>query len=269
MVKTLLFICAFGLCARGRAFNEDSLKLHNRYLVLNAGYRLPLNNTKIINSGHGLYLEAGLNLARFFNKRTVIGLFAGFAAQDRLWNTSFRQGFVNDYRQAIDARQGLSSADSAIVAGSARLFGDQHGKAPLMPGCATGSFHSYNLYCGIILRLRVPPALKLYAGSTRSHFQGEPVIAGQSYSILELRRAMYGAELMLQGSSLPGLQAAKWLQHAGLGIYYEYYDLYASTLYFDNGERQRRIALKAFTSHSFLHRYRHDEAFGVKLFYML
>lgn len=271
MIKPLLLMLAIGLCLSACASGGDSLLPQSRYLLLNAGYRLPLNSARVINSGHSIYLEAGLNLSRFFKSRPVIGLFGGFSAQDRLWSTAFSPGFVKDYREAIDPRAALPAADSAIVARSAELFGSQRGKAPLMPGCSTGSFHNYSLYYGLVLELPQAwlPALKLYTGSTRSHFQGDPVSPGQSYSIVQLRRRMYGAELMLRGSKVYKGRAQGWLRPIGRSVYYEHYDMYTASLYGDNGEQQRHIRLRTFASHAFLRRYQNDYACGLKLFYTL
>lgn len=59
------------------------------------------------------------------------------------------------------------------------------------------------------------------------------------------------------------------LERVGLSIYYEYCNFYTSTLYFDDGDTTRTIALKRFVSHGFLKKYAHENRVGFKVSYTL
>ena len=56
---------------------KEELKLNN-FFILTAGYRLPISKSKINNSGHGLYIEGGINIGYLLSQKHVFGLFAGW-----------------------------------------------------------------------------------------------------------------------------------------------------------------------------------------------
>gem|GEM_PF-4780294 len=278
MIKPLILIAASFLSLMLYAGHGDSLftKKHQGFApaFFTVGYRLPLANQSVINSGHGIYTEAGFNPGAFLSGKTILGLFAGWGWKDNLWSTAFDGRFVRDYRQAIDHDLSTSLLDSSIIAASADLFGTKQGSSPTMPGCEMRSFHDYSLYYGLIVKLpfRYSPVIKLYRGTTRSHYQGAPglISASVDYNMLQLRRAMYGCELMLP--DLPGLiqrnrETPKSLKRLGLSLYYEYCDFSTSALHFNDGDTRRLIPLKQFLPGSFFDSYRHEHKFGCKLSY--
>jgi hypothetical protein len=233
--------------------------------LFTAGYRMPLNKSTIINSGHGIYLEAGINVGKLVSKKTVIGIYGGWAWRDVFWSTSFNQAFLKDYHAAVDRDDGLSSLDSSIISTSSELMHNKKGNSLTMPGCETNSFKNYSLYYGIVINLpcRFVPAVKVYTGFVRSHFQGQAglVTKNSSYSIFQLRRAMYGAELIL----FKGIQKSENRNMGTFGIYYEYYDFSNASLYFDDGNKTRSISLKNFAASSFLKKYGKESAWGIKI----
>src|SRR5437763_298912 len=99
--------------------NSDSLPVGRKTactkqtFLFTAGYRIPLNQNKIINSGHGIYMEVGLNAGRLIAKDLVLGFYGGYALQDKFWSTSFKESFSNNYNISINKEQHLSSLDSA------------------------------------------------------------------------------------------------------------------------------------------------------------
>ncbi len=246
--------------------DPDSLKQNCRsFFLFNAGYRMPVNKAMVINSGHGLYMEGGLNLGDLVSKNSIIGLYAGFGFQDRLWTTSFNKNFSDDYTRAINTET-LSGVDSSIITSSASLFRNIHGRAPLQLGCETKSFHNYSLYYGIILKMpcRFSPILKLYQGSTRSHYQGDGSIATKEkdFNIFELRRKMYGCEMAFPVT----IHKCNGLKNIiSISAYTEYSDLNTSSLYFYDGTEIKNIALSNFTNTSFRNRYRNEFYYGFKL----
>jgi len=135
---------------------------------------VPVNKAVVINSGHGLAVEAGINVARLLSKNTLIGIYGGWSMMDRAWNTSFNSSFANEYRAAYNPDAGLKSLDSAVAYSFGAAMNKNTGKSLTAPGCEIKSFHNYSLYYGIALKLphRHSPVLKLYTGFTRSHFQG-------------------------------------------------------------------------------------------------
>src|SRR5262245_58801916 len=65
----------------------------NKLLLFTAGYRLPVTKPMIINSGRGLYVEAGINPLWFASQKVSFGFFGGYALRDNFWNTSFNDQF--------------------------------------------------------------------------------------------------------------------------------------------------------------------------------
>jgi hypothetical protein len=256
----------------------DSVSQNSKYswFIFTAGYRLPVYTGQIINSGHGVFMEVGVNAARLFSKRSVVGLYLGWGWRDNLWSTGFKQQFVTDYENSLDHEHQLPSLDSAIIAASPGLFHSKQGRSFTSPGCEMTSFHNYSLYYGILIKLplRVLPAIKVYRGSTRSHYQGpaDLITKAEEYNNVQLRRSMYGCELMAinpfyflyKNRSSPAP-----LQKFGISVYYEYTNFSTSSLYFDDGNTRRTIELKKFVSSSFLKKYAHENIFGFKLSYNL
>jgi hypothetical protein len=57
------------------------------------------------------------------------------------------------------------------------------------------------------------------------------------------------------------------LTNFGIGMYYEFNDGHAASLFFSNGAQRSRIALKQFTSANFLVKYGREQIVGSKLSY--
>jgi hypothetical protein len=281
MNKFLPYILAFiTSLAEARGFSDSGRvalskpALETSWYLFTAGYRVPVIQSSIINSGHGLYFEAGLNPGYLLSKKTVLGVFVGWAWKDGLWNTAFNREFLADYNTAIEGSdRSLAGTDSAVIFASKELFDSKKGRSVTMPGCEMNSFHNYALYYGIMVRLPVKylPAVKLYAGSTRSHYQGPGQRGtGGDYTIFELRRALYGCELILfRGvKDLTRGQTQQRPVHRNIGmlsIYYERCDFYNASLYFTDGANRTDIRLRTFTSHSFLQKYRTEASIGLKI----
>ncbi|MBL7933831.1 MAG: hypothetical protein JNL60_18145 [Bacteroidia bacterium] len=237
--------------------------------MISLGYRIPIETGKIIRSGHGMAIELGLNPGMFIQKDLVLGMFGGWAWRDVMWSSFFHEDFKRDYNtQVNDQIDNLShSPDSSIIKTSNYLFSNQRGKAPLAPNCETKSFHDYSLYYGLMVALpfKNSPLLKVYAGYTRAHFQGDGKFEGKQYdyTIFQLRRPMQGLELMLfRGFSFKRTDIYKHgdLRLAALSLYYEQSNFTKSGLYFDNGEYTRNIALEKFCSAEFLKNYKRKSA---------
>jgi hypothetical protein len=233
--------------------------------LFTAGYRMPVNKNAIINSGHGFYFEGGINAGRLISKTSVVGLYAGWAWKDGLWSTHFNNEFVKDYNASLNKEASFSSLDSAIISTASQLIGTKKGSSVTMPGCEMRSFHNYSLYYGVMVKLpgRFAPIVKVYTGSTRSHYQGggNLVAKNTDYAIFQIRRAMYGCELML----FKGFPRSSGLNVASFSVYYERCDFYNATLYYDDGERSRSISLKKYAAPSFLTKYKNEMTWGLKL----
>jgi hypothetical protein len=242
----------------------------NRLLLFTAGYRLPVTKPMIINSGHGLYVEAGVNPLWFATKKIGFGFFGGYAMRDNFWNTSFNAQFATDYSSSVDTETRYSTLDSALISTSAQLFATKKGNS--RPGCEDNSFHNYSLYYGILLKLplRADVHVKLYTGSTRSHYRGNTEITSNGNNNIQLRRKMYGGELMLRDPLALVFKSKRYhpsLVNFGIGMYYEFNDMYTASLFFSDGDQRANIALKQFTSSTFLSKYRREQLFGFKISY--
>ncbi|MCW3104776.1 MAG: hypothetical protein JWO09_3216 [Bacteroidetes bacterium] len=240
--------------------------------VLNAGYRCPLGNSPILNSGHGFFFEAGFNPAFYFSKRQLFGFFGGWGWKDRAWATAFNQGFAEGFN---DARTELtiSPGDSTFINTFRELINTNKKSEFSFPGCKTTAFHNSSVYYGIIMRLpfkRYNPCLKIYRGETRSSCTTEGLTQNAEYGYFQLRRKMLGAELVIfpgwQRESGGKIAGTALLAHiAALSVYYEQADFYHSTLYFTDGNERVNIPLTRFVSSSFLQRYRQETSFGIRL----
>jgi hypothetical protein len=242
---------------------------NDHLLMFTAGYRLPVTKAMIINSGHGLYVEAGIN-PLWFAKNAGLGIFGGYAMRDNFWNTSFSDGFVSDYRSAINNEKTYSALDSALIFTSRSLFATKKGNS--RPGCEGNSFHDYSLYYGVLLRLPAKNkiTIKLYTGSTRSHYRGSDEITAGGNNTIQLRRRMYGGELMLRDPLSLVFKSKKYhcsLVNFGIGMYYEFNDMYTASLFFSDGQQRTTIALKQFTNASFMSKYKREQLFGLKISY--
>lgn len=246
---------------------------YNSLLLLSVGYRLPAINSTVINSGHGVSIEAGINPAAFIFKHTTIALYGGWSWRDNLWSTRFKDDFVKQYKNSINT-EGVTELDSAIIASSASLFETQKGRSVAMPGCETKSFHDYSLYYGIWLKLpfKYIPSIKVYKGTTRSHYQGSAglITPEGDYNILQLRRDMHGCEVMLHDPvGMLYHKRTSCLSKIAVSIYCEQYNFYSSELHFNNGDQKRTIALTAFTNRTFFHKYKSDYRLGCKISFNL
>jgi hypothetical protein len=242
----------------------------NRLLLFTAGYRLPVTKPMIINSGQGLYVEAGINPLWFAAKKIGFGVFGGYALKDNFWNTSFNSQFVSDYDAAVNTERHYSTLDSALIATSRQLFAAK--KTNTQAGCGTNSFHNYSLYYGILFKvpMRAGVYVKLYTGSTRSHYRGTTEITTKGNNNIQFRRKMYGGELMLRDPLALVFKSKRYhpsLVNFGIGMYYEFIDMYTASLFFSDGDQRAIIALKQFTSSAFISKYRCEQLYGFKLSY--
>lgn len=242
--------------------------------LFTAGYRMPINENTIINSGRGLYFEGGWNPGILISKKLVLGFYAGWAWKDKLWSTSFNSDFVNDYRSSLDLEPHFSSLDSTVILSSKEVISNANGRSVKLPGCGAAAFNNFSIYYGIVLRLpyKYIPTLKLYTGVTRSHFQGDGNLATKEkeFNVFQLRRAMYGCELIVFRGLQKLVQCPDWkypiIKNIGqLSIYYESSDFSNSTLYFYDGSQRTDIPLKKFMAPSFLEKYKTEVSWGFKL----
>lgn len=242
-------------------------------LLFTAGYRMPVSKAAILNSGHGIYMELGINPAHLVSKNIVVGIFAGWSWKDRFWATSFNTDFVKEYISAIDLESHFSSLDSTIIYASADAFETKKGASLTLPGCEMKSFHNQSFYYGALLRLPYPylPAVKLYMGITSSHFQGngDMITKQKEFNVLQLKRAMYGCELIIfRGFQRTTSAQEKFPFQNNIGmlsIYYESHDFYNSSLAFYDGEQNTSIPLKRFLPGTFLEKYKTENVWGLKL----
>jgi hypothetical protein len=241
--------------------------------LFTAGYRMPVNKASVLNSGHGVYLEAGINPGHLISKKLIIGLYAGWAWKDKLWSTSFNNAFIEDYRSSINSESHFSSLDSTVINASANVFASKSGRSLTLPGCEMQSFHNYSFYYGAMLRLpyKYIPTVKLYMGITGSYIlgSGDLITKQNDYSVFQLKRALYGCEVILfRGFQAASKSNTKFPVHKNIcsfSVYYETYDFYNSSLYFFDGEQRTNIPLKRFLSSSFLQKYKNENAWGFKV----
>lgn len=265
--KTALFILFISFIA-GVAQNN------NKYFLFTAGYRMPVVNSQIINSNHGLFTEAGIDLGHLIADNIKLGAFAGIGWRDHFWSTSFDKEFLNTYNNTFDHEYigSISGIDSAIVHGSQNLFAQKSGRSNPLPGCNTNSFHNYSMYYGIVFGLRSIPFIsyKIYTGSTRSNYLGQSgeILDNGHFTVLQLRRRMYGFEWMIQDFSFI-VSNRSIFQHLGLSLYYEYMDFSGGSLYYNDGEIKRKNYMKHYLKKGFFNKYGSDHLAGIKFFYAL
>lgn len=235
---------------------------------------MPVNENVILNSGQGFYFEGGLNPGIFVSKKLVLGFYAGWAWKDKVWSTSFNSDFVNNYRSSVNLESRFAPLDSTVILASRDVISNANGRTIPLPGCGAESFNNFSLYYGMVLRLpyKYVPAIKVYMGVTRSHFQGDGNIATKEkeFNVFQLRRAMYGCELIVfrglqRVSQCPDQKYPIFKNIGQLSIYYEASDFYNSSLYFYDGTQNTEIPLKKFMSTSFLERYKTEVSWGFKL----
>jgi hypothetical protein len=224
-----------------------------------------VTKSNVISSGHGVYLEAGINPGKFISDKLILGLYAGWGWRGTAWSTSFSSSFTSDYKNSLSYSEGaFSETDRTIINSSARLFEERKGTSIAMPGCETSSFHNYSVYYGVVIKLpyRYSPVIKLYRGSTRSYYMGNKIVTSdQDYNIFELRRAMHGCEVMF----FRGLQLKEHLNAGCLSVYAENNSMKRSELYFTDGNITRSLPLGDFTNSSFLNKYKNDFTVGLRL----
>jgi hypothetical protein len=245
-------------------------------LLFTLGYKTPINKNRIINSGHGVYIEGGLNFGHLISKKTTLGLYVGWSFMDKLYSTSFNPKFSNDYENSIDKENNITGLDSIIINSSINLVKNTKGTSNLMPGCEMKSFHNYSMYYGIIFKapFKYFPTLKIYKGTLRNHYQGDGNIStlGKDYNIFEFRHSVYGFEIMVLDLETIIKRKNKTQNKnrgVGLSIYYETINLNNSSLYFNDGETRRTISLKKYTSSTFLNKYNRENSFGIRVCYFI
>lgn len=258
--------------------NKNKYSKTSSVLLFTAGYKTPVNKNRFLNSGHGAYIEGGINPGHYISKNLVLGVYAGWAFMDKLWATSFNENFINDYENAINKENNYSGIDSAIINTSVKLINDSKGKSNVMPGCEMKSFHSYSMYYGIQIKLPYQyfPTIKLYKGTMRNHLQGDGNLAtnGKDFNIFEFRHAMYGCEIIILTfedilHKKNNQNILKKNKGGGLSVYYESANFKNSSLYFYDGETTRKIPFSKYTSSIFTTKYKHEVSFGLRLCYYI
>jgi hypothetical protein len=240
-------------------------------LVLNAGYRCPLNSGAVINSGHGFYFEAGFNPAYYLKHPQLIAVIAGVGTKDRLWATHFSRNFIRDFNASVQDVM-LPQADSLVLSLFKEAVNRRNSKT--FEGCYAGSFHNSSFCFGLLVRLpfkKYNPCIKLYKGLVQSSCTvNDPSGYSSGYNYFAVRRKMWGAELILFNGFARELREKfgkiPLLAHIGVvSIYYERNDFYGSRLYFSDGDRERTIAFADFLPSSIMEKYRNENVFGIRL----
>ncbi|MFL5754161.1 MAG: hypothetical protein ACJ76F_12185 [Bacteroidia bacterium] len=258
---------------------SDSLllkKTGNPSLVLfSIAYSLPVNQNKVISSGHGISTELGINPGKYFGKNILLGIYGGYGWRDNFWNTSFNKNFVSDYQASFKDVK-LPGLDSAVIHSAGNLFAEKKGTSPLS-GCETKAFHNYSLHYGIFFKLphRYFPAVKIYRGATHTSFRATEVIThNRDYNLYEIRSAMQGIELVFfQGKTWRSTNKEtgklRVYNAAALSFYYERCNFYRSRLYFSDGVDRTTIPFSAFLSDQFSGKYKSVPSFGFKLSFII
>lgn len=242
-------------------------------ILFSVSYRLPVSNNILINSGHGLAFELGINPIYFISKKQLVGIYGGIAARDNFWNTSFTGDFINDYSSAIisDVYHGINME---VINASKQLFAEEKGTSRIAPGCETSSFHTAALYYGIITGIPIPKypvILKLYTGKNETSFRGGEIVTKQKeYNYFAIKRSVYGCEV----SVFPGKKIMNRsrefenivrLYLGTISMYYEYCDLSNASLYFTDGEKRISLPFRNYLNSSFLKKYKQEQTYGIKL----
>jgi hypothetical protein len=247
----------------------DSLKCSRKnsapLLLLTAGYKLPVNKNKIISSGHGLYFEIAANPAKIFCDNVFIGFYGGLGLLDRAWNTSFSSAFVSDYHESLNTEAAFNQLDSSVISAFGNFIREKKGTDLTVPGCEMKSFRDYAMYYGVIIKLpcKHGPVLKLYTGTRRSHLQAGRVITEADYNNFQLRRILYGCELLVC------TPVKKTRACPALSFYAETAGLKNAMLYFSDGNRHTQIAMSRFTSAAFTNKYNRALSFGVRFSFLI
>jgi hypothetical protein len=228
---------------------------------------MPCNRNIVINSGHGLYFETAVATARVSDSKILLGIYGGWSWMDRAWNTSFNKTFAADYRGALNPEHRLEGFDSSLVFAFSKLL-SRKGTDLIAPGCAMQSFHNYSLYYGLIFKLpgKTQPTIKIYTGFVRSHLLAAQVITDGDYNIFQLRRRMYGSEIIV----FSGWKLKKSNSSTGLlSLYAECASIKNASLYFSDGSLQKEIKLKNFAGEQFLQKYQSAWTFGFRVSHIL
>lgn len=282
MTNKIALIVLLHLTYTSNSQNAPSLKKDHgsadmqSVLLFTAGYKVPTNKSTIINSGHGIYLEAGINPGKLINENLTLGLFGCVAFKDRLWNTSFTNNFAQDYASSINTEKKYSQTDSAIIYSANTLFKNSKGRDISMPGCQSNSFHNSSLYYGILIQLPYPwlPGIKIYRGITKTHFQcdGNLITKNKEYNVVELERKMWGAEILfchkLKHHQQPGEKKNK-TRSIGASIYFENCNFSGGSLNFNDGVISKKIYITDFMRSTFLTKYKTEIYYGIKFFFSL
>jgi hypothetical protein len=269
MVRGILFL---SICFASIARADSTLAHSPNFLPLyvNAGYRLPINQSSFINSGHGLYAESGINGGYFLKEKKMFSLIGGMALKDKLWATAFKRQFIDDLLLMHSAEE-LLSGDSAIVSGFKRSL--KEGQTGAVGSCRTNSFHTYSWYYGIVFSLPVghyATTLKLYRGTTRSGATIDKGITAESEAYYEIRRKMSGIEVSL----FPGFRLRLSKKDADVPVisrigmvsfYYERANFSDAVLYYSDNDTDQRIRFSEFVSSSFLRKYKNENTLGIKV----
>jgi hypothetical protein len=224
----------------------------------------------VINSGHGIYIESGINAGYFLKEKKLFSVIGGMALKDKLWATAFKAQFIDDLLSMHSAEE-LLSGDSAIVSGFKRSL--KEGQTGSLASCRNNSFHTYSWYYGVVFSLPVEhyaTTLKLYRGTTRSGATIDKGITAESAAYYEIRRKMSGIELSL----FPGFRQrlskkngdVPLISHIGMvSFYYERTNFSDAVLYYSDNDTDQKIRFSQFVSSSFLRKYKNENTLGFKV----
>lgn len=272
----LLFLLLMFLAFNKSNGNTDTIPLKTELgasmLIFNLGYRCPLNKTTVINSGHGIFVEGGLNAGYFLKNKQFIAVIGGLGFKDKLWNTSFSDKFIDELNISWGDNI-LSPADTHVVSGFKTALNSKPEKGFSGLSCRTNTFHNYSFYYGLMFNLpfvRYQTFIKLYRGATRSACSTSNSGCGVDYNYFEIRRKMYGLELTV----FPGfskkmkncLFGSALSAHLGmLSVYYERISFSNSKLYYSSENAEGTIELNKFIAPAFLKNYKNENVIGLKL----
>lgn len=272
LIFSVLFVLCTGQPVIGQSDSVNRSSELRSPIILSLGYRMPVHNT-IINSGHGLAFELGINPLYYFSKKLLVGIYCGIATRDYFWSTSFNKKFSDDYANSI-INKDYGDVNLEVINASKKLFAETKGSTKGLPGCETNAFHSTSMYYGLIAKIpfeKYPVIIKLYTGVTHTTFRGgEIVTKKQDYNYFSIKRSMYGFEISL----FPGIKVMnrsddfKKIARIYMGtvsFFYEYCDLNTADLYFSDGDKSVSIPFRNFLSQDFMKKYKKETSWGLKL----
>lgn len=223
----------------------------NRWFQVAIGYRHALVRGPVSNSGNGLLAELRLNVAKLVKSPLPFSFVAGWGFQDRLRTTGLKTEFVRDYQSAVQSPE----KNEDLISESFQQIHSNTAQAPLQPGCASGSFHDYQLYGGLALQPlpRLPIQMKASVGTLRSYQLSEEVQTKDVFAF-EIRRPYAALEL----GWLADLQAVHFKKgnYLSFSLWLQMSNLKAMRIYSEKTGREKQV--HEFTSASFQQKYKEE-----------